>query len=102
MRRAVLLVLLAVAPLSCKLLSDRKAAACTSFEGGNLNASWTGCPDKVKREIKCATFVNDLKCDCYEDGVEKWFFNAKDPPLSNRADATRVANANCHWSLESP
>jgi hypothetical protein len=102
MRRVALVVVLIVAPLSCKLFSDRKAAACTSFEGGNLTATWTGCPDKVRREIKCATFIDDLKCDCYEDGAQKTFFHAKDPPLSNRTDATRVANANCRWSLESP
>ena len=79
---------------------DGKRAACASFEGGKMSAQWTGCPDKVRREVKCAPFIDELKCDCYEDGASKWFFNAKDPPLATRADATRVANANCHWSLE--
>jgi hypothetical protein len=84
------------------VLKDTKAAACTTFEGGTLSAAWSECPDKTRREVKCATFIDDLKCDCLEDGVRKTFFMAKDPPLSLRADATRVANANCHWSLESP
>lgn len=67
-----------------------------------MSAAWTECPDKVRREVRCAPFIDELKCDCYEDGVSKWFFNAKDPPLASRDDATRVANANCHWSLEVP
>lgn len=81
---------------------DTKVAVCTSFEGGKLSAVWSDCPDKVRREIKCAMFIDDLKCDCLEDGAQKWFFSAKDPPLLTRVDATRVANNNCHWSLESP
>jgi hypothetical protein len=79
---------------------DGKAKACRTFAGGKLNATWTQCPDMVRREVSCAPFVDSLKCDCLEDGAQKWFFNAKDPPLATREDATRVANANCHWSLE--
>jgi hypothetical protein len=60
------------------------------------------CPDKSKREVKCAMFVDKLKCDCLVDGAEKTFFFGDHPLLSNRADATRVANANCHWGLETP
>ncbi len=81
---------------------DTKASVCGTFEGGKVSAVWSECPDKVRREVRCAPFIDDLKCDCYEDGVSKWFFSAKDPPLSNREDATRVANKNCRWSLESP
>jgi hypothetical protein len=106
MRSSTLLALVVLSiTASCKITTetkDKKAAACTSFEGGKLSASWTGCPDKVRREITCATFIDDLKCDCMEDGVNKTFFHAKDPPLAVRAAATRVANANCRWSLESP
>ena len=77
-----------------------RAKPCGTFTGGNLNASWTECPDKVQRQVACYPFVQDLHCDCLEDGAKKWFFTATTPPLSTREDATRVANANCHWSLE--
>lgn len=80
--------------------TDRKAPGCGTFEGGTLSARWTDCPDQKKREVACATFIDDLKCECYEDGVSKHWFFAKDPPLATRADATRVANASCRWSLE--
>lgn len=74
--------------------------ACKTFEGGKLSASWTDCPDKIRREVSCHVFVSDLTCDCLEDGVKKWFFSATNPPLETREDATRIANTNCHWGLE--
>lgn len=82
--------------------TDEKAPACATFIGGKMTATWTRCPDKIKREIRCATFVNDLKCDCYEDGVSKDWFKGSDPALATRESATRIANANCGWSLELP
>ena len=85
---------------SCK--RDGKGMTCTSFSGGPMSAVWTGCPDKVRREVTCAPFIDDLKCDCFEDGARHKWFHAKDPPLSEREDATRVANANCRWALEMP
>ncbi|MFO0611236.1 MAG: hypothetical protein U0414_01515 [Polyangiaceae bacterium] len=94
-----LLATFALTTSAC-FLFGKKSPACTDFQGGKLSATWSGCPDGVKREVKCEMFVGSLKCDCYEDGVNKWFFQAKDPPLEDRADATRVANANCHWGLE--
>lgn len=81
---------------------DTRAAACTSFTGGTQSAVWTGCPDKIKREVACEFFVRDLKCDCYEDSVQTTFFSAKDPDLTSRESATRIANRNCRWSLETP
>lgn len=82
------------------LTTDGRAAQCGTFTGGNLNASWSQCPDKVQRQVSCYPFVQDLHCDCIEDGAKTWFFTATNPPLASREDATRVANANCHWSLE--
>jgi hypothetical protein len=70
-------------------------AACKSFHGEQLAARWDDCTDHVRREVVCETFIDDLKCECREDGVEKWSFHAKDPPLSAREGATRVARANC-------
>ena len=112
-RVTVLVAVLAIPVLACskstvtekdkgQKTTDLKAKVCGTFEGGKMTATWTECPDKVRRQVKCSTFIDQLRCDCYEDGVMKHFFMAKDPPMETREDATRVANANCRWALESP
>src|SRR5262245_55990615 len=72
MRLSWLLVpfVLLVASSSCKTAAvrNKKAEACGTFEGGKLSAKWTECPDKIGREVTCAPFIDQLKCDCYEDG----------------------------------
>jgi hypothetical protein len=77
--------------------SEDASQACTKFESNGRDARWDGCTDHVKRELSCNPFGDDeLSCDCLEDGVEKWSFTAKDPPLTTREDASRVARNNCH------
>jgi hypothetical protein len=68
---------------------------CKTFATGDRSARWDGCADHVRRELACEKFIDDLKCDCREDGVETWSFHASDPPLDSREAATRVAKANC-------
>jgi hypothetical protein len=86
-RLLVVSVLSLIASISCTKKTessrarDTQAFVCGTFEGGKTSAVWSECPDKVRREVRCAPFIDDLKCDCYEDGVRKWFFSAKDPPL---------------------
>lgn len=57
---------------------DKPSAYCTSFTSSELDARWDGCDDHVKRELQCKTFMDELECNCLEDGVEKWSFTAKD------------------------
>jgi hypothetical protein len=78
---------------------DDVLASCDDFTAGNNHAQWDGCADHVRREVVCAPFIDDLKCDCLEDGAKTWFFHARNPPLANRADATRVARANCEMGF---
>jgi hypothetical protein len=82
-----------------KGLGSGKSRPCTTFTRGALTASWSDCPDKARREVRCAAFVEQLKCDCFVDGAEGAFFFKDHPPLSNRAEATQLANANCRWEL---
>jgi hypothetical protein len=105
---AVVAVLLVVA--SCKLVG-KKQVTCREFTSREAGPTWSSCDDKVKREVQCSDpFAvrhqmvlprpkTDLDCSCYEDGVKKMGFIAKEPPPAAREDATRIANANCHWAI---
>jgi hypothetical protein len=68
---------------------------CKSFESGDKSAHWFDCEDGVRRDVVCEKFIDDLRCDCREDGVHTWSFHATDPPLDARDSATRIASANC-------
>jgi hypothetical protein len=70
-------------------------AACKRFQGGDSSATWDGCTDGVKRELRCEPFMDSLQCNCLENGAETWFFDATSPPLRDRAAATQLAQASC-------
>jgi hypothetical protein len=75
-------------------------ATCRDFSSGDRGARWDGCADHVRRELTCKPFMDDeLSCTCLEDGVHRWAFSARNPPLASRDDASRVARANCHMGF---
>lgn len=76
------------------------AAESESVNGDQkIHATWSGCRDRVRRELWCKTFIDDLKCDCNEDGDTKWFFDATIESLADRAEAERLAIANCRMGF---
>lgn len=82
-------------------------ASCTKYEAQSesvngdqkIHATWSGCRDRVQRELWCKTFIDDLKCDCNEDGDTKWFFDATLDSLADRAEAERLAIAHCRMGF---
>jgi hypothetical protein len=75
-------------------------ATCRDFSSGDLGARWDGCADHVRRELTCKPFMDgEVSCKCFEDGVHRWGFSARNPPLASRDDASRVARANCHMGF---
>lgn len=79
----------------------KAATTCAKFAGEPLDAKWDDCTDHVRRELVCAKGAfESLECQCVEDGVEKWRFDARDPHLDNQDEATRIARSNCHMSFE--
>jgi len=72
---------------------------CKTFKGGDRSARWDDCGDGVRREVVCKPSFDHLRCDCFEDGAEKWFFTATNPPLGARESASRVATENCRMGF---
>jgi hypothetical protein len=77
-----------------------QTVTCAKFEGQPRDAKWNGCSDKVRREVVCEPFVDELRCACVADGVETWHFTARDPQLQDKDEATRVARANCAMGFD--
>jgi hypothetical protein len=79
--------------------SSLDLASCREFHtesaNGGQTARWDGCSDRVRREVTCKPFMDSFQCQCLEDGVERWSFDATRPPLDDRDAAARVAKANC-------
>ena len=57
---------------------------------------WSGCPDDIVRKIECKRFQRDYTCNCLENGVQRRFFSAPEPPdFSSNETAARIGRTQC-------
>jgi serine/threonine protein kinase len=75
-------------------------ASCMNFQMQSQNDDqsvvWSGCPDDIVRKIECKRFQRDYTCNCLENGVQRRFFSAPEPPdFSSNETAARTGRTRC-------
>jgi len=88
-----------VAPAQARTLLEQCGSFQSSTHGSRATATWTGCPDSVVRKIECKPFVHEVRCECLEDGVSRWFFTAPELPNFSTDTANRIGSTSCRMGF---